>query len=164
MRYPRPLSIVLAGALALGVAGVPMVTSAQAAQRTATAVRTVTDGVTTFAVVDNPGGPTLSYIPGGGITLLTESTAAGTLTFKDFDADGQLDAFEDWRKPVNERAKALAAVLSIEQTALFRSSLARLPHPAEAVPRGARAVTKSRPRCRCRGGDEAAARGPLRSG
>ena len=35
MRYPRPLSIVLAGALALGVAGVPMVTSAQAAQRTA---------------------------------------------------------------------------------------------------------------------------------
>ena len=94
-----------------------MVTSAQAAQRTATAVRTVTDGVTTFAVVDNPGGPTLSYIPGGGITLLTESTAAGTLTFKDFDADGQLDAFEDWRKPVNERAKALAAVLSIEQIA-----------------------------------------------
>ena len=66
MRYPRPLSIVLAGALALGVAGVPMVTSAQAAQRTATAVRTVTDGVTTFAVVDNPGGPTLSYIPGAG--------------------------------------------------------------------------------------------------
>ena len=56
-------------------------------------------------------------IPGGGITLLTESTAAGTLTFKDFDADGQLDAFEDWRKPVNERAKALAAVLSIEQIA-----------------------------------------------
>ena len=117
MRYPRPLSIVLAGALALGVAGVPMVTSAQAAQRTATAVRTVTDGVTTFAVVDNPGGPTLSYIPGSGITLLTESSAAGTLTFKDFDADGQLDAFEDWRKPVNERAKALAAVLSIEQIA-----------------------------------------------
>lgn len=117
MRYPRPLSIALSGALALGVAGVPMVTSAQAAQPTATAVRTVTDGVTTFAVVDNPGGPTLSYIPGGGITLLTESTAAGTLTFKDFDADGQLDAFEDWRKPVNERAKALAAVLSIEQIA-----------------------------------------------
>ena len=111
MRYPRPVSILLAGCLTVGVAALPAASSAEAAERT------VTDGVTTFTVVDNPGGPTLSYVQGSGVTLLTESTPAGTLSFKDYNANGTLDPFEDWRRPVGERAKALAAALSINQIA-----------------------------------------------
>ena len=111
MRYPRPVSILLAGCLTVGVAALPAASSAEAAERT------VTDGVTTFTVVDNPGGPTLSYVQGSGVTILTETTPAGTLSFKDYNANGTLDPFEDWRRPVGERAKALAAALSINQIA-----------------------------------------------
>ncbi|MFT4295866.1 MAG: glycoside hydrolase family 3 N-terminal domain-containing protein [Micropruina sp.] len=80
--------------------------------------RTVSDGTTTFTVVTNPdGGATLSFIKDGPVKLLEEQTDKGVLAFKDMNGNGKLDPWEDWRKPVAERAKALAAELTIEQIA-----------------------------------------------
>lgn len=80
--------------------------------------RTVSDGKTTFTLVTNPaGGATLSYVKGGPVRLLTQRTATAELAFKDMNANGRLDAWEDWRRPVNARAKALAQELTIRQIA-----------------------------------------------
>lgn len=80
--------------------------------------RTVTDGTTTFTVVTNPsGGATLSFVAGSPIALLTVETPTATLAFKDMNGNGTLDVWEDWRKPVAERARALARDLTIEQIA-----------------------------------------------
>ncbi len=79
---------------------------------------TVTDGTTTFTVVANPeGGATLSYVAGSPVHLLKVDTATATLAFKDMNANGALDAWEDWRLPVADRAKALAQELTIPQIA-----------------------------------------------
>lgn len=99
----------LVGALGVSTA----ITTAQPAQ----AAETITDGTTTFAVVENPGGPTLSYIPDGGLSIIKVETDAGTLSFKDYNGNGDLDVFEDWRESVEDRAKALAQALSIKQIA-----------------------------------------------
>lgn len=78
--------------------------------------RDVTDGTTAFVVVDNPGdGPTLSYSKDGGVKLLDETTDGKTYAFKDMNANGKLDAWEDWRKPAADRAKDLASNLTAEQ-------------------------------------------------
>lgn len=78
----------------------------------------LSDGKTTFTVVSNPaGGATLSYVEGGAVRLLTEKTSNAELAFKDMNANGRLDAWEDWRKPIDERAKALAQELTIPQIA-----------------------------------------------
>ena len=39
------------------------------------------------------------------------------LSFKDLNKNGKLDVYEDWRKPVDERAKDLAKQLSVEEIA-----------------------------------------------
>ena len=39
------------------------------------------------------------------------------LSFKDLNKNGRLDVYEDWRKPVDERAKDLAKQLSVEEIA-----------------------------------------------
>lgn len=80
--------------------------------------RDVTDGTTTFTVVTNPDdGPVLSYGTGSGVTLLTEEVDGQTFAFKDTDADGRLDLWEDWRETPRARAAALAGELSVEQMA-----------------------------------------------
>jgi beta-glucosidase len=78
--------------------------------------REVTDGTTTFVVVDNPGdGKTLSYSKDSGVELITEDVDGATTAFKDMNANGKLDTWEDWRLDATERAADLAPQLSQEQ-------------------------------------------------
>lgn len=80
--------------------------------------REVTDGVTTFAVVENPdGGPKISFSLDSGINILTEEVDGKTYYFKDLNNNNELDVFEDWRKDTETRAEALSQVISIEQVA-----------------------------------------------
>jgi len=67
----------------------------------------------TFKKVTNEGGQALGYSPASGIKILT----VDRLAFKDLNKDGKLDAYEDWRLPVEDRAKDLASKLSVEQIA-----------------------------------------------
>ena len=64
-------------------------------------------------IIKNKGGQTLGYSPNSGIKILT----ADNLAFKDLNKNGKLDKYEDWRLPVDVRAKDLASKLSIEQIA-----------------------------------------------
>ncbi|MDP9048105.1 MAG: beta-glucosidase, partial [Bacteroidota bacterium] len=66
-----------------------------------------------FILVKNPNGPTLGYSPASGVKILTVSD----LSFKDLNKNGKLDKYEDWRLPVDVRAKDLASQLSIAQIA-----------------------------------------------
>jgi beta-glucosidase len=66
-----------------------------------------------FVLVKNPNGTTLGYAERSGVKILT----IGGLAFKDLNKNGQLDKYEDWRLPVDERAKDLASKMSIEQIA-----------------------------------------------
>lgn len=78
----------------------------------------VTDGTTTFVVVDNPGdAPDLSYGVDSGVTLLEEEVDGATVAFKDMNANGTLDTWEDWRVPSIDRAADLASQMTIEQIA-----------------------------------------------
>jgi len=80
--------------------------------------REVTDGTTEFVVVENPnGGKTLSYSADGPIELLEVADGNDTLAFKDMNANGELDTWEDWRLDSKERAADLAQDMSIEQIA-----------------------------------------------
>lgn len=67
----------------------------------------------TFKLIRNEGGQTLGYSPTSGIKILT----VDRLAFKDLNKNGKLDAYENWRLPVEERAKDLASKLSVEQIA-----------------------------------------------
>lgn len=67
----------------------------------------------TFRLVENPGGQTLGYSPASGVKILT----VDRLAFKDLNKNGKLDPYEDWRLPVDERAKDLASKMSVEQIA-----------------------------------------------
>ncbi len=64
-------------------------------------------------VVINEGGRTLGYSATSGVTIIT----ADRLGFKDLNKNGKLDKYEDWRLPTDERAKDLAAQMSVEQIA-----------------------------------------------
>src|ERR1035438_3909046 len=66
-----------------------------------------------FILVKNPNGPTLGYSGQSGVKILT----IDGLSFKDLNKNGKLDKYEDWRLPVDERAKDLASKMSIEQIA-----------------------------------------------
>lgn len=80
--------------------------------------REVTDGTTTFVVVENPnGGATLSYAKDGPMQVIEVEDGDTTLAFKDMNANGELDTWEDWRLDAMERAEDLAAQMSIEQIA-----------------------------------------------
>ncbi|NTW40076.1 MAG: glycoside hydrolase family 3 protein [Cellulomonadaceae bacterium] len=80
--------------------------------------REVTDGTTAFTVVDNPGGaPDLSYGSESGVTLLEENIDGSTYAFKDMNANGALDKWEDWRLDSTERAADLSSQMTIEQIA-----------------------------------------------
>lgn len=68
------------------------------------------DGIST---IQNRGGQTLGYAPGSGVTLIENKGYA----FKDLNKNGELDLYEDWRQPVDERAKDLVSQMSVEQMA-----------------------------------------------
>lgn len=66
-----------------------------------------------YIKVENKGGVTLGYSPSSGIKIITKDG----LKFKDLNKNGKLDPYEDWRLPVDERAKDLAKRMSVEQIA-----------------------------------------------
>ena len=66
-----------------------------------------------YIEVKNLEGSTLGYHPESGVQLLTVDRYA----FKDLNKNGELDAYEDWRLPVKERAKDLAKKMSLEDIA-----------------------------------------------
>lgn len=118
-RIPAAGVAAFAGLTAVALVGCTA-SSAQPDPSTAEAYteREVTDGTTTFMVVDNPGdGATLSYGVDSGITLLEEEVEGSTYAFKDMNANGELDTWEDWRLDATERAADLAGQMSIEQIA-----------------------------------------------
>ncbi len=67
----------------------------------------------TFNRIENIGGQTLGYSPNSGVKILT----VDGLAFKDLNKNGKLDRYEDWRKPVAERAKDLASQMTLDQIA-----------------------------------------------
>ena len=66
-----------------------------------------------FNLVIQKKGSTLGYSPSSGVTLLTK----GGYAFKDLNRNGELDIYEDWRKPAKARAEDLASQLSIDEIA-----------------------------------------------
>ncbi|RFZ81461.1 glycoside hydrolase family 3 protein [Mucilaginibacter terrenus] len=63
--------------------------------------------------VTNKAGQKLGYSTTSGVKLLI----VDGLAFKDLNKNGKLDKYEDWRLPVDERARDLAAKMSVEQIA-----------------------------------------------
>ncbi|MEA3463213.1 MAG: beta-glucosidase, partial [Bacteroidota bacterium] len=68
------------------------------------------DGI---SVIHNKGGQTLGYAPASGVTLIEKNGFA----FKDLNKNGELDIYEDWRQPVDERTADLVSQMSVEQMA-----------------------------------------------
>ncbi len=66
-----------------------------------------------YKLVHNEAGQSLGYSATSGVQILT----VDRLAFKDLNKNGKLDAYEDWRLPVDERAKDLASKMSVEQIA-----------------------------------------------
>lgn len=66
-----------------------------------------------YKTINNSNGPTLGYSPSSKIKILE----VDELNFKDLNKNGKLDKYEDWRLPVDERAKDLASKLTLEEIA-----------------------------------------------
>ncbi|MDO4259850.1 MAG: glycoside hydrolase family 3 N-terminal domain-containing protein [Actinomycetaceae bacterium] len=78
----------------------------------------MSDGKTSFTRVLNPnGGQTLSYATDGSMKIIEQKDGEFTYAFKDMNANGTLDPFEDWRLDAAKRAADLAPKLSKEQQA-----------------------------------------------
>ncbi|HMR49047.1 MAG TPA: glycoside hydrolase family 3 N-terminal domain-containing protein [Arachnia sp.] len=130
-KSPIVRAVALTGAISLGLTAcsgtpgesptdTPSASETGGGQATDTTFGTaeLTDGTTTFVVVDNPGdGPTLSYAKDSGFTVLEEKDGDVTYAFKDMNGNGTLDTWEDWRVEAADRAADLAPKLSIEQAA-----------------------------------------------
>ncbi|WP_128543412.1 glycoside hydrolase family 3 protein [Larkinella soli] len=69
-----------------------------------------TDPVVRVSIKD---GRTLAYSPSSGLRLLTVEGQS----FKDLNKNGKLDPYEDWRLPVDARARDLASKMTVEQMA-----------------------------------------------
>ncbi len=67
----------------------------------------------TYTLVLNKGGQTLGYVPTSGVTLIEQNGYA----FKDLNKNGELDLYEDWRLPVEERISNLVGQMTVEQMA-----------------------------------------------
>jgi beta-glucosidase len=85
-----------------------------------------------FILVTNPNGPTLGYSGQSGVNIIK----IDGLSFKDLNKNGRLDKYEDWRLPVEERAKDLASKMSIEQIAGLMLYSAHQAIPAMPGPMG----------------------------
>ena len=57
-----------------------------------------------YQTVKNVDGPVLGYSSESGVQIVTEDG----FKFKDLNKNGILDKYEDWRLPIDERAKDLA--------------------------------------------------------
>lgn len=66
-----------------------------------------------YVLVTQSRGADLGYCPESGISLLERDG----FVFKDLNRNGELDVYEDWRRPLGERAENLAALLSIDEIA-----------------------------------------------
>ena len=66
-----------------------------------------------YTLVLNQGGETLGYAPASGVILIENKGYA----FKDLNKNGELDAYEDWRLPVEDRIANLIGQMSVEQMA-----------------------------------------------
>ena len=66
-----------------------------------------------YTLVLNQGGSTLGYASASGVTLIENKGYA----FKDLNKNSELDAYEDWRLPVEERITDLVGQMSVEQMA-----------------------------------------------
>ncbi|QKZ14890.1 glycoside hydrolase family 3 protein [Spirosoma sp. KUDC1026] len=74
------------------------------------------------------GVPTMAYSTQSGLKILS----IGGRAFKDLNRNGKLDPYEDWRQPVEVRAKDLASKMSIEQIAGLMLYSKHQPIPAAA--------------------------------
>ncbi|WBL23071.1 glycoside hydrolase family 3 protein [Zunongwangia sp. HRR-M8] len=63
--------------------------------------------------VTSKSGTVLKYHKDSGVKIIKD----GKESFKDLNKNGKLDTYEDWRLPVEERAKDLASKMSVEQIA-----------------------------------------------
>ncbi|QJW89827.1 beta-glucosidase [Spirosoma taeanense] len=93
--------------LLAGLAGLTLTGSAVAQQKWTEST------IDTHKIINNPGGQTLGYAPESGVKILT----VNGLAFKDLNKNGKLDPYEDWRQPLDRRAKDLASRLSVEEIA-----------------------------------------------
>jgi beta-glucosidase len=66
-----------------------------------------------YNLIHNQNGQTLGYSQESGVKILT----VNRLAFKDLNKNSKLDDYEDWRLPVNERARDLASKMTIDQIA-----------------------------------------------
>ncbi|MCF0172885.1 MAG: glycoside hydrolase family 3 C-terminal domain-containing protein [Bacteroidales bacterium] len=66
-----------------------------------------------YVILEQSRGRNLGFSPESGLMFIEDKG----LLFKDLDRDGQLDVYEDWRKPFAERARDLASKMSVEQIA-----------------------------------------------
>ncbi|MDX1592220.1 MAG: glycoside hydrolase family 3 N-terminal domain-containing protein, partial [Balneolaceae bacterium] len=66
-----------------------------------------------YILVEQRNGPPIGYSAESGASLLE----IDGFIFKDLNGNGELDPYEDWRLPVDERAADLASKMSIEQIA-----------------------------------------------
>ena len=66
-----------------------------------------------FTLIHNKDNQTLGYSKASGVTILT----VNRLAFKDLNKNKELDVYEDWRLPVNDRARDLASKMSVDQIA-----------------------------------------------
>lgn len=66
-----------------------------------------------FELVQNQKGPNLGFARSSGLQILEQEG----LKFKDLNKNSELDPYEDWRLPAEERAKNLASKLSVGEIA-----------------------------------------------
>ena len=66
-----------------------------------------------YILVKQSRGAELGYSPESGVRLLVRDG----FVFKDLNRNGELDVYEDWRRPLSERAEDLAGSLSIDEIA-----------------------------------------------
>ena len=76
-----------------------------------TASYTVTETDYGYNIVEQEDGPTLTYSPDSGMGLIE----VDGYVFKDFEGDGELATYADWRLTTEERAADLASRLTIDQ-------------------------------------------------
>ena len=76
---------------------------------------TVTVTPDNWVKIENEGGETLGLSQISGVKIIEEDGFA----FKDLNQNGSLDVYEDWRKPVEERAQNLAEQMQGEEKALM---------------------------------------------
>lgn len=78
--------------------------------------REVTDGTTEFVVIDNPNnGKKLSMAKDSNFKIIEREEDGFTYAFKDMNGNGEIDPWEDWTLPSEERANSLVEAMSIEQ-------------------------------------------------